>query len=239
MIEYYITSISNLSCEMTEEIISNSSKFRIDKYNAINSKEVKKEILAATYLIDKHLRKYGLREKDMEYMIGKNGKPSFENHPEINFSISHSKDLVLVAFSDIEIGCDIQIVKNIDSNIFDKVLSGDEKNNVCTTINDGLADNNNELQLEKFFYYWVQKETILKRDGSGLKDDISKIYDTYGVVKKLMYNKQKNSIDEMLDVHNIEDLSKIKLQDFEKYDIYLMCINNGKSNEFIELHESY
>ncbi|MBR1844766.1 MAG: 4'-phosphopantetheinyl transferase superfamily protein, partial [Lachnospiraceae bacterium] len=190
-------------------------------------------------LIDKHLRKYGLREKDMEYMIGKNGKPSFENHPEINFSISHSKDLVLVAFSDIEIGCDIQIVKNIDSNIFDKVLSGDEKNNVCTTINDGLTDNNNELQLEKFFYYWVQKETILKRDGSGLKDDISKIYDTYGVVKKLMYNKQKNSIDKMLDVHNIEDLSRIKLQDFEKYDIYLMCINNGKSNEFIELHESY
>ena len=169
MIEYYITSISNLSCEMTEEIISNSSKFRIDKYNAINSKEV----------------------------------------------------------------------KNIDSNIFDKVLSGDEKNNVCTTINDGLADNNNELQLEKFFYYWVQKETILKRDGSGLKDDISKIYDTYGVVKKLMYNKQKNSIDKMLDVHNIEDLSKIKLQDFEKYDIYLMCINNGKSDEFIELHEGY
>ncbi len=123
MIEYYITSISNLSCEMTEEIISNSSKFRIDKYNAINSKEVKKEILAATYLIDKHLRKYGLREKDMEYMIGKNGKPSFENHPEINFSISHSKDLVLVAFSDIEVGCDMQIVKNIDSNIFDKVLA--------------------------------------------------------------------------------------------------------------------
>ena len=126
MIEYYITSISNLSCEMTEEIISNSSKFRIDKYNAINSKEVKKEILAATYLIDKHLRKYGLREKDMEYMIGKNGKPSFENHPEINFSISHSKDLVLVSFSDIEIGCDMQIVKNIDSNIFDKVLSKNE-----------------------------------------------------------------------------------------------------------------
>lgn len=234
MVEYYIASIKSLNNEMTEEMILNSSEFRIDKYNAINSLEAKKESLVATYLIDKHLKKSGLREKDMQYVIGKNGKLSFKNYSSINFNISHSKDLVLAAFSDIEIGCDIQIVKRIDCDIFNKVLSKNEKYNVCMDLNDELTGDNKELQFEKFFYYWVQKEAILKRDGYGLKDDISEICDSYGVVRKLIYNREKDHIEEIVDLRNIEDLSKIKLQDFEKYDIYLMCINNGKSNEFIK-----
>ena len=151
-----------------EDVLNNSSNFRKDKYNYYKNQENKFECLAATYLIDYGLKKYGLREQDMSYGIGKNGKPYFINHSEIKFSISHSKNMAMVAMSDYDIGCDIQFVKRIDEDIYDKVLLDNEKKEI-------LQIDNINLRMDKFFEYWVMKEAKLKKSGKGLSNDISSI----------------------------------------------------------------
>lgn len=230
MLNVYLANIKDFNDAKIESMILNSSSFRLNKYNAATHPEIKKESIVATYLIDKHLKKIGLREQDMLYKLSRNGKPSFENHYEINFSISHSKDLVIVAFSDVEVGCDIQVVKNIDDAIFSKVLSKEEREIIHTGNDNSLIDR--KLQLEKFFYYWVKKEAILKRDGVGLTDSISKVDDNFGMVKKIIYNKSTEQISEMKDIVSINDIKNDECLSQNECDIYYMCINNGKNSNF-------
>ena len=64
--------------------------------------------VGASALLDTGLRKFGLREQDMIYGRSEHGKPFFLNAPDIHFNISHSATKVAVAFSDREVGCDIE-----------------------------------------------------------------------------------------------------------------------------------
>ena len=64
--------------------------------------------VGASALLDAGLREFGLRERDMTYGRSEHGKPFFVNAPEIHFNISHSASKVAVAFSDREVGCDIE-----------------------------------------------------------------------------------------------------------------------------------
>ena len=58
--------------------------------------------LGAALALDKLLQRRGLRERDQRYLEGKHGKPSFADHPEIHFSISHSSHFVACAMADCE-----------------------------------------------------------------------------------------------------------------------------------------
>lgn len=64
--------------------------------------------VGAAALLDAGLREFGLRERDMTYDRSEHGKPFFLNAPDIHFNISHSASKVAVAFSDREVGCDIE-----------------------------------------------------------------------------------------------------------------------------------
>ena len=64
--------------------------------------------VGASALLDAGLREFGLRERDMTYGRSEHGKPFFVNAPDIHFNISHSASKVAVAFSDREVGCDIE-----------------------------------------------------------------------------------------------------------------------------------
>lgn len=176
MIELYITNIKKL-CDknVTDSTLMSISSFRKEKYDNTKNDEVKMQILTVSYLIDEYLKKIGLREKDMHYEYTKTGKPYFKNEENIKFSISHSKDLVGVAFSDREVGFDVQVVRNVGDEVFNRVLSDKENEDVSS------AKNDNE-RLNKFFKYWVIKEAILKRDGTGLISDMKSVFDDCNIV---------------------------------------------------------
>lgn len=203
MLNVYITNIKKLEDKKAYDAILNDiSAFRKEKLDAVNNDEVKLQILAASYLIDEYLKTIGLREKDMVYKLTKNGKPYFENNESIKFSISHSKNLVGVAFSDREVGFDIQQVRNIGSEIYNYVLSDKEKEDVFSAVSE--AD-----KLNKFFRYWVIKEAILKRDGTGLKRDMENVFDDFGLL-------------------GMPD----SLIELSENDIYYYCVNNAFDKEF-------
>ena len=154
------------------ETLANISKFRREKYDAMNNITGKFQVLANTYLLNKCLNELNLNEKDMEYTIEKNGKLKFTNAPEIHFNLSHSKNMSLAVVSDKPVGCDIQFVGKVDEKLFDLVLSEEEKKYVVG------------MNAEKFYELWAMKEAIIKKDGTGLRDRLTDVHDDNVYIEK-------------------------------------------------------
>lgn len=166
--EYLININEFKNTDKLKEAVENASSFRLEKYNAYKNEVVKLESIAGAYLIDKYLKTVGFCEKDMKYELTKAGKPYFINRKDIKFNISHSDGLVYAVFSDKEIGCDIQVVRDSVKEIYNRVLSDKEKEEVVS-----IFDENK--QKEKFIEYWVKKEAYVKCIGTGISDDMTNI----------------------------------------------------------------
>lgn len=164
-----------------DEALNASSKFRLDRYNDMKVKLGKLQIIANTYLLDKCLNEKGLREKDMDYGIEKNGKLYFENVDNIFFNLSHSKNMSLAVLSDEPVGCDIQYVDTANDNLYDITLSEEEKKDV-------LAEKDIDKRNEKFYILWAMKEAVIKKDGSGLRKDLTSIDISDVYVEKYILN---------------------------------------------------
>ena len=92
-----------------------------------------------------------------EIHYSKHGKPSFLNH---NFSISHSNGYVSLVFgTKFSIGIDIEKKKVIDLDLFHYLFTKDE----WTSIQE------DQNPLERFYWFWVRKEALLKASGSSIK----------------------------------------------------------------------
>ena len=257
MITLYITTIEKVKDNnIFEHILSNASNYSKEKYLSYKSEQARFECIAATYLIDEYLKTQKLNEKDMEYGVTEKGKPYFKNNKDIYFSISHSKNLVGVAFSDKEVGFDIQVVKRVTDNLFKRVLSEEELAAVGAKLCEPTVGASSKSPIESiFFYNWVKKEAILKRDGTGLVNDMINIHDEYGIVKKIIYNTENNNInvkdcntgngfdeekDKRIKQHNIKYFNELynkKFTNIEKYnindiEIYYCCANNSCDNDF-------
>lgn len=205
MVELYITNIKKL-CDKSkiDSILMHISAYRKEKYDNAKNDEVKLQILTVSFLIDEYLKTFDLREENMLYGFTGNGKPYFKNEGNIKFSITHSKELVGVAFSDREVGFDVQVVKSIGDAIYNRALSEKEKEDV-------LSRKNDKEKLNQFFKYWVMKEAILKRDGTGLISNMKDINDDYCIVGTL-------------DAVNAKEL-------ISKDEIYYYCVNNAFDKE--------
>lgn len=90
-----------------------------------------------------------------------------EHHP---FNLSHSGGYVLCAYSNQEggsVGCDIQMMKEYQDRIHQKVLSRKER--------EDFQKCSKEEQKEWFYRYWVLKESFAKATKKGLAIGVSKI----------------------------------------------------------------
>ncbi len=95
----------------------------------------------------------------LEISRDKNDKPYFKNHPDFHFNISHSEDLIAVAFSSSPVGVDIEKLRDVNLKIAERRFCEEEK---------AFIKNNQD-----FFYVWTRKEAYLKRTGQGLRRSLS------------------------------------------------------------------
>ena len=119
--------------------------------------------LGAALLLDRLLQPYGLRERDMRYTENEHGRPSFADHPEILFSISHSGTRVAVAMAktaSFSFGIDIQAPTRRQQSLYRRVLSAEELQRMATLSQDG--------QDRLFQQLWTHKEAYAKALGTGL-----------------------------------------------------------------------
>ena len=117
--------------------------------------------IGAGLLLKKGLQAYGLREKDMLYETGANGKPFFAAAPEICFNVSHSGQMVMAAFSDVPVGCDIEKISDVNLAIAERFFCKSEAASV-------LAMKTDAEKQKQFYRYWTLKESFLKATGLGL-----------------------------------------------------------------------
>lgn len=120
----------------------NSKKINV----SFNSKN--KYYDAEYYLIKKGLHEYFNIDK-FNIMYGVNGKPYLDNN--VYVSISHDKDLVVVALSNVEVGIDIQYYNNTDQEVLNEI---------------GKLINTNNNIIRTFSI----KEAILKLNGDVFKN---------------------------------------------------------------------
>ncbi|MBR4342501.1 MAG: 4'-phosphopantetheinyl transferase superfamily protein [Lachnospiraceae bacterium] len=157
--------------ELFEKFYYGLSNFRREKCNRFKKKNDKIRCTGAGILLDLGLKEYGLCEKNSTYLLGKNGKPYIEGHPELCFNISHSGDRVMCAFADVPVGCDVEFVeegKKQTDSIAKRFFTENERRLIETQkSDDGI-----------FYTIWTLKESYVKCIGEGLQCP----FDSFSVV---------------------------------------------------------
>lgn len=117
----------------------------------------------AGVLLDIGLQKYGLcaRNTAMEYKG--NQKPYLKGHPEICFNLSHSGSMVMAAFSDHEVGCDIEKIGKGSLKMVRRFFHPEEQKELERM----ALLSTSEVWDEEFCRYWTWKESFMKVTGEG------------------------------------------------------------------------
>ncbi len=113
---------------------------------------------------------YGLKN---EYAITENivfsysakGKPFLTHYPQIHFNISHCRNGVICAIHTRAVGVDIETVAAYDAELAGHVCNEHELKLINKSDNKALA----------FTKIWTIKESLMKKTGAGLSDDLKTI----------------------------------------------------------------
>lgn len=122
----------------------------------------KKTFLASRLLLRLALKSFYALNDIPSLSFGSHGKPYFDPSLSLFFNFSHSGNYIGVAFSNIEMGFDIECVKERKNfhGLCKKVLTDPEKNYIFK-----LSE---KEQREFFTLLWTVRESLLKDSGLGL-----------------------------------------------------------------------
>lgn len=108
-------------------------------------------------------------------------KPYFLDYPELKFNVSHSGEMVVLAFiQQFDLGVDVEYIKTDFEvmNIADNFFAYDEI--------EKLKAVEKELQFEAFYRCWTRKEAFIKAKGSGLSFPLADFSVSIGEKAKLL-----------------------------------------------------
>ena len=143
------------------------------------------ELLAAVYPeLDKAKPEFGYTEK---------GKPFLLDRPDIHFSISHTKNAILLAISDAPIGVDIEAFRSPSAALIARTMNATEQAAIAATAASaasaasaatlkppGTAYSPGTPQASGtpealFSAIWTRKEAVLKLRGTGIEGDLREV----------------------------------------------------------------
>ena len=113
---YCIESIKNLN-NLPNKRIKSYKYQAINKIKNLDSKN--RSILGEYLLIDGLYKYYNINYDDIDIQLNNYGKPFISNdkYSYVKYNISHSFDYVICAFSDKDIGVDIEKIRNVNIKI--------------------------------------------------------------------------------------------------------------------------
>ncbi len=160
MISVYLMKIPEIGCDEIEKRLFQVSFYRREKINKMKMPKAKMLELGATQLLNYALFSYNLREKDMEYVVDKNGKPYFAKDGLPQFNISHSGFYVMVGIgSDEKVGVDVQHIETYDERIAERFFAPGE----CSVLKKAPEEQRSVL----FHKIFAMKESYVKYLGTG------------------------------------------------------------------------
>ncbi|AWH75727.1 4'-phosphopantetheinyl transferase [Dokdonia sp. Dokd-P16] len=176
--EIWIVNFSNNSQQFTdEELLKKLPESTVNRALRYLNKEsflsfITGRLLLKRAILESEYSSFSI--EDIKY--SDKGKPSFTN---VNFSISHSNGYVVLIFGTVfQVGIDIEKRKDIDLKLF-KYLFTDLEWKVI------MQDNS---PIDRFYWYWVRKEALLKTVDCSLKElEGLEIFEDYGIYKDQRY----------------------------------------------------
>jgi 4'-phosphopantetheinyl transferase len=155
----YVTDIKLIeSDDAYSRALSRLNRDRIEKAEKCRKKDDRLRSVAASLLLDTGLSAYGLSLKEADIFMLPCGKPAIKGRPDIHFSLSHGGDHAVAAFSDEEVGVDIEKHRIVRDSLIKHVLDQEELREY-TALGGGQ---------DLFFDLWTKKESFLKKMGTGL-----------------------------------------------------------------------
>lgn len=137
----------------------NYRRNRINNYQKQNKRNAQFSYLLLCYALGKQT----IKQSSGEWVYGINGKPYLKEFPHIFFNISHSGCYSACALSSAEIGIDVQLKKQTQRSLWDKVCSTSEVNNIIKA----------SQPCDTFIRYWTLKESEIKQQGGTICSDLS------------------------------------------------------------------
>ena len=101
------------------------------------------------------------------------GKPFLLARPDIHFSISHTKNAILVAISDAPIGVDIEAFRSPSAALIARTMNATEQAPIAASAAATLEPPATREAL--FSAIWTRKEAVLKLRGTGIEGDLKHV----------------------------------------------------------------
>ncbi len=146
------------------KILSTDEHTRASRYH--HQKDTERFLvsrIALRFLVAKYSK---IDPGNIEFAVGSNKKPFLRNAGahDLHYNVSHSGDWILIAFSDAEIGTDIEMIDDVFSygEILKQNFSGQEISFITEAKN----------QSENFYLLWTRKEALLKATSKGVDSDL-------------------------------------------------------------------
>ena len=178
-------------------------------------KQIALSLISEIIVRQKYVSNYNCNNKNIVFQKNKYGKPFLDNS-HLFFNISHSNDALVVAFSDKEIGVDIEKVNSYSCNIAKRYFCDNEYRFIVSK----QSNRNN-----RFFDIWTKKEAYIKYLGMGL----SKPLNSFNVLSKEF---NKHSFGFRIDNYYVSTYSEYELVD--NLDINISFLNEKDIYLFAE-----
>ena len=156
MVTLYVADISNLQDPLlVPEALQMLPPERQNRIHKMKQEKSRKQSMGVGLLLQKVLALYHMQ--DSQVFVGEHGKPMIDG---LEFSLSHSGDLVLCAVSDKPVGCDVEWLRTAPKDVAVRYFTESEKSY--------LSDLSSEEYDRAFFRLWTMKESYVKMTGEGM-----------------------------------------------------------------------
>ena len=166
MVKLYVADIASLPDPLSvPEELKKLPVERQQKIHNMKQENSRKQSMGVGLLLQKVLALYHMQESKL--YLGEHGKPMVDG---LEFSLSHSGNLVICAVSDKPVGCDVEKIRKAPKGVVERYYSDTERVYLSRFLEDEYD--------REFFRLWTLKESYVKMTGEGLRVP----FDAYEVV---------------------------------------------------------
>ena len=162
VIKAYLFDINSLNEESFNRLLLSVKNYRKEKIAKLSLKSSKYLSLGVELLIRKACEDFEINYLNEEIVLNEYGKPSF-NNAKYFFNTSHSGRYAFCVISDVEVGCDIEEIKEFKPRVAERFFT--DKENLYLEV----APDKNDM----FYRIWTLKESYMKCIGKGFAEPIN------------------------------------------------------------------
>lgn len=157
---YFSEIVTHIKGNEFYRMLSYLPKEQINKIESYHFENDRKLSLYSQLLVRAMICKYtNLCPSEIELVPNQYGKPYLEKVPNFYFNLSHTRDAIVVAISDSEIGVDVEKIQKSNLQIAKRFYTNNEFSYVME----------NQEQIDyRFYEVWTKKESYSKYVGKGL-----------------------------------------------------------------------